>query len=60
MFRDLMTGLDGTPMPDFHDAMKPDQMWDVVHFIRTLSNKKHLVAAGQTPPSAPAPAAPAQ
>jgi mono/diheme cytochrome c family protein len=60
MFRDLMTGLDGTPMPSFTDSMKPDQMWDVVHFIRTLSSKKHLMAADQTPPSAPAPAAPAQ
>ena len=36
MLRDLMTGLDGTPMPSFVDAMKPEQMWDVVHFIHTL------------------------
>lgn len=42
MFRDLLTGLDGTPMPSFAAAMKPDQMWDVVHYIRTLSiSKKH-------------------
>jgi len=41
MFRDLVTGLDGTPMPDFNDAMKPDQIWDVVHYIRTLSVGKH-------------------
>jgi mono/diheme cytochrome c family protein len=40
MYRDLITGLDGTPMPDFHDAMKPDQIWDVVHYIRTLSSGK--------------------
>ena len=31
-----MTGLDGTPMPSFTDAMKPDQIWDVVHYIDTL------------------------
>jgi mono/diheme cytochrome c family protein len=36
MFRDLMTGLDGTPMPSFADALKPDQIWDLVHYIQTL------------------------
>jgi mono/diheme cytochrome c family protein len=40
MFRDLVTGLDGTPMPSFADAMNPDQRWDVVHYIRTLSAAK--------------------
>jgi len=38
MFRDLVTGLDGTPMPSFSDAMKPDQIWDVVHFIKSLAS----------------------
>jgi cytochrome c oxidase cbb3-type subunit I/II len=36
IFRDLSTGLDGTPMPSFTSALKPDQMWDLVHFIATL------------------------
>jgi cytochrome c oxidase cbb3-type subunit I/II len=36
LFRDLITGLDGTPMPSFDDALKPEQIWDVVHYIRTL------------------------
>jgi cytochrome c oxidase cbb3-type subunit I/II len=36
LFRDLMTGLDGTPMPSFMDALKPDQIWDLVHYIQTL------------------------
>jgi mono/diheme cytochrome c family protein len=36
LFRDLTTGLDGTPMPSFTDALKPDQLWDVVHYIRSL------------------------
>jgi mono/diheme cytochrome c family protein len=31
-----MTGLDGTPMPSFGDALKPDQIWDLVHYIQTL------------------------
>ena len=40
MFRDLVTGLDGTPMPSFADAMDADQRWDVVHYIRSLSASK--------------------
>lgn len=37
MFRDLVTGLDGTPMPSFASAMNTEQRWDVVHYIRSLS-----------------------
>jgi mono/diheme cytochrome c family protein len=49
MFRDLVTGLDGTPMPSFAAAMKPDQMWDVIHYIRTLSvSKKHSEMKNET------------
>ena len=40
MFRVLVTGLDGTPMPSFGSAMTADQRWDVVHYIRSLSNPK--------------------
>jgi mono/diheme cytochrome c family protein len=45
MFRDLATGLDGTPMPSFAAAMTADQRWDVVHYIRTLSNPKARASA---------------
>ncbi len=37
LFRDLATGLDGTPMPSFAAALKPEQIWDLVHYIRTLA-----------------------
>jgi mono/diheme cytochrome c family protein len=37
LFKDLTTGLDGTPMPSFSDALKPDQIWDVVHYIQSLN-----------------------
>lgn len=40
MFRDLVTGLDGTPMPSFASAMTADQRWDVVHYIRSLSGHR--------------------
>lgn len=36
LFRIFMTGLDGTPMPSYSDYLKPDQAWDLVHFLRTL------------------------
>jgi len=36
LYRIFMTGLDGTPMPSFADDLKPEQAWDLVHFLRTL------------------------
>jgi mono/diheme cytochrome c family protein len=53
MVRDLMTGLDGTPMPSFLDALKPDQLWDLVHYIRSLqtSGKKRAFLARAEPKS---------
>lgn len=48
IFRDLMTGLDGTPMPSFADALKPEQAWDIVHYIHTLRTNK-----GQPLPASP-------
>jgi mono/diheme cytochrome c family protein len=36
LFRTLHTGLDGTPMPSYADAMTADDTWALVHFIRSL------------------------
>ncbi len=36
LYRIFMTGLDGTPMPSFADVVKPEEAWDLVHFLRTL------------------------
>jgi len=49
LFRDLVTGLDGTPMPSFTDALKPDQIWDVVHFVKTLSLGRKTLPSQTTP-----------
>ena len=51
LFRDLTTGIDGTPMPSFADALKPDQIWDVVHYIHTLrsSNRSQSSQARAEP-----------
>jgi cytochrome c oxidase cbb3-type subunit 2 len=36
LYKIFMTGLDGTPMPSFADVMKPEEAWDLVHYLRTL------------------------
>jgi mono/diheme cytochrome c family protein len=36
LYKIFMTGLDGTPMPSFSDVIKPEDAWDLVHFLRTL------------------------
>lgn len=49
MFRDLITGLDGTPMPSFSSAMSDEQRWDVIHYIRTFASFKSHAAGGSNP-----------
>lgn len=36
LFRVLMTGLDGSPMASFSNSLKPEQAWDLVHYVRTF------------------------
>jgi cytochrome c oxidase cbb3-type subunit 2 len=36
LYKIFMTGLDGSPMPSFADSLKPQDAWDLVHFLRTL------------------------
>ena len=37
IYRSVFTGLDGTPMPAYGFWLKPDQAWDLVHFLRSLA-----------------------
>ena len=76
MYKDFMTGLDGSPMPSFADNVKPDEAWDLVFYLRTLQpadtvekriatqiGLKPLEPNGKLPPGTPVPAqapAPAQ
>ena len=62
MYKDFMTGLDGSPMPSFSDNVKPDEAWDLVMYLRTLqpdNTKEKQIAKqlGLTPidPHAPQP-----
>ena len=38
IFRTMSTGLNGTPMPSFADALKPEQRWAITDFIASLSD----------------------
>ena len=37
IFRTMSTGFNGTPMPGFVDALKPEQRWAITDFIVSLS-----------------------
>jgi mono/diheme cytochrome c family protein len=37
IFRTMSTGLNGTPMPSFADALQPEQRWAITDFIASLS-----------------------
>jgi mono/diheme cytochrome c family protein len=69
MYKDFMTGLDGSPMPSFADNIKPDEAWDLVFYLRTLQPEdtiekriakqiglKPLEPNGQLPGATPVPA----
>ena len=38
IFRTMTTGLNGTPMPSFADALPPEQRWAITDFIDSLSD----------------------
>jgi len=39
LYKIFLTGVDGTPMPSFGDVVKPEEAWDLVHYLRTLQVK---------------------
>jgi mono/diheme cytochrome c family protein len=41
LYRILMTGLDGTPMPAWSDFLDANQAWDLIHYVRTLQPNYH-------------------
>ena len=54
IFRTMSTGLNGTPMPSFLDALPPEQRWAITDFIVSLSgsagpNYSNLVIAKYVP-----------
>lgn len=37
LFIRIATGLDGSPMPSYAAEAKPDEIWDLVHYVQTLA-----------------------
>ncbi|MBI2167045.1 MAG: c-type cytochrome [Candidatus Omnitrophica bacterium] len=35
----LTAGLPGTPMPSYQDALTQEQIWELIHYVQTLSEK---------------------
>jgi cytochrome c oxidase cbb3-type subunit 1 len=49
IFKTIITGVGGTPMPAFQEQLKPAEVWDIVHYVQSLRVKAHaaeLMAAG--------------
>lgn len=49
LFRTVTTGVGGTPMPVFGGQLKPEEIWDIVHYVQSLrvaSHEAELVMAG--------------
>ncbi len=47
LYRTIVTGLTGTPMPSFADALKEDERWDLINYVKSLapSDKRPEVKA---------------
>jgi len=46
IYRVFMTGLNGTPMPSYVDSIKPEEAWQLVHYIRSLHTGPDLPDVG--------------
>jgi mono/diheme cytochrome c family protein len=42
VFREVSTGLNGTPMPSFVDTLTEEERWDVANFVISLCPKKDI------------------
>lgn len=40
LYRTLMTGLDGAPMPSFAEQLTPEDAWAIVHYLQSLQQKR--------------------
>jgi len=44
LYRTIVTGLNGTPMPSYADSIQSEkERWHLVHYIRSLKKKKNLI-----------------
>ena len=40
LYRSIATGVNGTPMTSFGSALTPEEIWDLVHFVQSLSQEE--------------------
>lgn len=38
IFRSLITGLDGTPMPSYHLILDDAELWDLAYYVESIGN----------------------
>ena len=43
IYRTIMTGLDGTPMPSYGDSLHPDEGWELALYIFSIGNPKETI-----------------
>src|SRR2546428_474273 len=48
IYRTLMTGLAGTPMPSYADSLDQDQGWDLAYYVLSLSRDRGRTAEAGT------------
>lgn len=41
IFKTIMTGVGGTPMPVFQGQLTPEEVWDTVHYVQSLRAEAH-------------------
>lgn len=51
VYRTIMTGLSGTPMPSFSDVLSPMEAWDLAHYVLSLAQDS--VDGAAAPPASP-------
>jgi len=42
LFKTIYTGVGGTPMPVFGEQVKPDEIWNIVHYVQSLRVAAHV------------------
>jgi cytochrome c oxidase cbb3-type subunit 2 len=50
LFKTIATGLSGTPMPSYSDALEPDEIWALVRYLESLAPPQHRRSLGQLVP----------
>lgn len=48
LYRTLVTGLDGTPMPSYQGVLSEEELWALVAYVDSLATPKRRVARGMT------------